>query len=249
MLSVATCSLTIQCGGVTSRATDSEPPSVTNGGSADSVNGASGEPTVGGHNSEGGSASMDDLPPAESLQSCKALRAREPAVPSGFYFVTGGTHEEHFTYCDMDTEGGGWTRVSYPRDSDTWTASLIGARGRQMLKCSNEGSEHVISPSFAMWSWSSRSLRLVPGKWIVNGYAIGCGANRHFAPRSCSSLFGIGCADGAGEANNFVPGLSALADDACADRSTVYTTGVFSICGAGSTDFHAGWVTFLREED
>jgi hypothetical protein len=249
-MNIATCSLVLQCGGAASRATDSESPSVTNGGSADSANDAGGEPTVGGRSGEGGSESMlDALPAVESFQSCKALLAREPAVPSGFYFVTGGSSEEHFTYCDMDTEGGGWTRVSYPHDSDTWSASLIGAHGRQMLKCSIEGSEHVISPRFSRWSWTSRSFNLVSGKWIVNGHAIGCGANRHLAPQGCSTLFGIACGDGPDKANNFLPGMSALANDACADRSTVYTTGVFSVCGENRTDSYAGWVTFLREED
>jgi hypothetical protein len=249
-LGVAICGFAIQCGGNVSPTTDDATTSgrSSDAGAADSDDSDAGTGGESARQPNGGTAQGAPLA-VGSGRSCKALLRRAPGVQSGFYFVSAGSGEEHFTYCDMATAGGGWTRVTYPQDSDTWIASLIGAGARQMLKCTNDGRDHIISPAVAAWSWSSQGFRLIPGKWVVNGRPVGCGANRSRALRSCTSMpYGVGCSDGPPTANNVVPGLNALEDegDACAMHGTVYTSGAFSICGEVGS---AAWVAFLREED
>jgi hypothetical protein len=52
-------------------------------------------------------------------QSCGALQALHPQAPSGYYYVDwDGTNGSigFRTYCDMDTDGGGWTRLAHIAD-------------------------------------------------------------------------------------------------------------------------------------
>jgi hypothetical protein len=73
-------------------------------------------------------------------------------------------------YCDMSTDGGGWTRGTYPQFTDLQAAMLLGAGGRQMLKCSDDDfAGYVISPQIAGWSWDPGMFVQVSGNWIANG--------------------------------------------------------------------------------
>jgi len=97
--------------------------------------------------------------------SCKALLAALPAAGSGSYVVsaTGHLADAFSTFCDMATAGGGWTKVT--RNIPASQVDLLrGPAGRQMLKCSDSGSEHIISRPFAIpWSWSATRSTGLPG--------------------------------------------------------------------------------------
>ncbi|MBU1242476.1 DNRLRE domain-containing protein, partial [Myxococcota bacterium] len=67
------------------------------------------------------------------LASCAEILARDPAAPSGIYPLDPDGHGSplpaYEAYCDMETDGGGWTRVvatdSYRHDWGQTTASIV----------------------------------------------------------------------------------------------------------------------------
>jgi hypothetical protein len=180
-------------------------------------------------------------------RSCKTLLHEHPGAPSGFYLLSPDGRDSHLVYCDMDIDGGGWTRVVYPTDSNPWIRSLIGSRARQMLKCSSSGTESIILPVVSTWSWSPCRFASVAGTWIVNSKAVSCGKTQAPVEAECQDWFGVGCSNGAAK---IIPGVSLEDPASCFDHTTAHAEGVFSICGAGvGSDDYAGWVVFLREED
>ena len=135
---------------------------------------------------------------------------------------------------------GGWTKVNGL--SAGTIDDIMGNSARQMVKCSDGGSAHLISPSFnSTWSWSSK--KAVSGTWIVNGASKSCGAAGEFYAASYG--WGFGCSDGGGYHHKFYPGMCDNCGFPCnCGLPKGHTMAAFSVCG---THNHADWRIFVRE--
>jgi len=156
------------------------------------------------------------------------------------------------TTCDMKSDGGGWTRV----DQDTKVEDIqlmLGSKGRMMLKCSDGGVEHLVSPATSKtWAWSNKK-HAVAGDWIVkakdgNAKTVKCGADPAFDELECG--WGFGCSDGKDDpkkklvTNKVMPGVKSTVQ--CTNTTTVQTGMDMSICGS---DAYNKYRVFVRSDD
>jgi hypothetical protein len=61
---------------------------------------------------------------AEAAESCLAVHQDNPGLPSGSYWIdptgsTNGTTDATRTWCDMTTDGGGWTLIEFVKAGET----------------------------------------------------------------------------------------------------------------------------------
>lgn len=114
---------------------------------------------------------------APTFASCKAILADNPESASGVYDIKPSGSNSFKVYCDMTTDGGGWTLVGITNSSaviasvdntfnvtDNYTGSyvkrLTGLTGTdQMLDCgtSDQGAKGVIILNQGGWSWPANS--------------------------------------------------------------------------------------------
>lgn len=212
------------------------------GGQDASVGGASGQPDAGAPDSATTAVPSD----------CRAILRVLPSALSGLYTIspTGTTADAFETFCDMTTDGGGWTKVtkSVP---DTLVTRLRGSTGRQMLKCTDQGTGHIISPPFGSeWKWAATSPTQVPGTWIVNGAAQSCGNDPEYTTVTCGTWWGVGCGNGPGITNKLFPGvLDQPSPYYCADSTSAHTNLAFSICGPSAGPFnYRSYSVFVRSD-
>jgi hypothetical protein len=176
-----------------------------------------------------------------------------PSAMSGPYVVsaTGTSGDAFLTYCEMTTGGGGWTKVtaSVP---DAQVNLLRGASGRQMIKCNDTGTAHIISPPFTSpWKWNGTTATQVPGTWTVNGGAQTCGNDPEGTVNaSCTTWWGVGCGNGPGTTNKLFPGvLDQPTANYCADSTSAHTNLTFSICAPAPLAYnHRSYSVFVRSE-
>jgi hypothetical protein len=180
--------------------------------------------------------------------SCKAILAAQPSSPSGLYWIDPNgppATDAHPVYCDMQTSGGGWTKVNDLADADV--NLLRGAQGRQMLKCADDTTPHIISPVFsASWSWARSTFLQIGGSWIVNGANQSCGTDPEYTAAPCNTWWGAGCGNGPGDTNKLFPGVLSTPGQYCADRISAATGSTFAICG--STNYRS-YSIFVRSND
>jgi hypothetical protein len=226
------CSLLVSTGGLTGSPKD--------GGTLDGV--ARDAPGV---DSGGTDASPND--PGVAV-SCKAILASRPNAPTGTYtiYADGGRASTFSTFCDMSTMQGGWTKIT-PLLSDATVNQLRGSAGRMMVKCSDTGPAHLISPPFQVdWHWAATTEQLIGGTWTVNGVTAPCGTEGEgFVVQPCATFWGVGCGNGSGPHDKFFPGIDYAAGNKCVDAPAAHTASDFSICGDGD---YSTYSVFVRAE-
>lgn len=190
------------------------------------------------------------------LQACEAAAGASPKTPglscaalakslqsTGLNQVwldptPGAGGKPFLTTCDLQTAGGGWTRVD-PTVAEADVNALLAGKGQVMYKCSHAATVGVVSPPYAgKWSWQGKVAQ--PGTCQVAGVNVTCGNDASFAALTCG--FGVGCAS-AGESGPWLmPGIGAA--DQCAGPTTVFAGGGMALCDDAPA--HAAWVTYVR---
>jgi len=177
-------------------------------------------------------------------ESCKTLHTQRPDLPSGPYYVSGGIGPGFQVYCDMSTADGGWTNVTTNVPEETVTA-LRGISGRQMIKCTLTGGEHIVSPAWSgAWHWSGTTFHQVGGTWMVNGAQVECGTDPEYTDVTCPTWWGAGCGNGPGPSNKLFPGVIDQAPF-CGGSTSAHANGSFVICGVNN---YRSYAVFVRSE-
>jgi hypothetical protein len=184
--------------------------------------------------------------------SCRAILEAMPGASSGTYLIsaTGVTTDAFETSCDMTTDGGGWTKVTMSVPASQ-VSLLRGKSGRQMIKCSDSGTEHIISPPFTNpWNWNGTTFVQVPGAWTVNGVDQFCGGDLEYTEATCTTWWGVGCGSGPGITNKLFPGvLDEPSAKYCGDTTSAHTNLMFSICGHSlGPENYRSYSVFVRSE-
>lgn len=187
-------------------------------------------------------------------KTCKTLLDQGYSTGSGFYWIDpndGSTSDAFISYCDMTTDGGGWTKITPAIPGTNTLVDLIkGSAGEQMVKCTDASTHYIISPSTSMnWSWTNKQL--VPGTWNVDGTSQACGSDPEFNINigGCGANvgWGFGCSNGGGGNNKFYGGTG---DNGVCNDSVAHTNSTFSLpCTSTSSPQNSSYSIFIRSDD
>jgi hypothetical protein len=184
--------------------------------------------------------------------SCKVILSMVPTSSSGAYYIlpTATTATVHNTWCDMRTDSGGFTKIA--GFSNIEVNAIRGATGHEMLKCADNGTEYIESPTSSLaWSWGGLDrFRQVPGTWKVNDTSQACDSNPEYTQYTCASWWGWGCGNGGGNQNKLFPGvLDQPSAGYCADTTSAHTNATFSICtNSNGPDNFRNYSVFMRAD-
>ena len=180
--------------------------------------------------------------------SCYSILSNGYSLGDGFYYIDPdglGGETAITTYCDMTTNGGGWTKVNGMYEATInilmkGSAEQISAH--QMLKCSDGDPASIISPEILLeWSWSVK--KKVGGIWVVNGSDQSCGTEAEFDYVTYG--WGFGCSNGENTVNKLYPGVcSSPSWPTGCGSSAAHTQSSFSVCGPRN---YGSYSIFVRE--
>ncbi|XP_054828998.1 intelectin-1-like [Eublepharis macularius] len=75
-----------------------------------------------------GSSCLPNSPQKKLPQSCKQIKESQQEASDGLYFLQTGDGEVYQTFCDMTTNGGGWTLVASVHENNMYGKCTVGDR-------------------------------------------------------------------------------------------------------------------------
>ena len=133
------------------------------------------------------SSAVSEVPAPSLPQSCQELLVRTPGLPSGIYEIH-PDGQPHTVYCDMTSNGGGWTLVAHSRQ---------GAVGAWGTSTGDLNLQNSLSPSASTFKFSDALINAIPKTVFWTESYTGYANNRYFSGtceyRHTTSVLGTPC--------------------------------------------------------